>query len=93
MAVGFWYIPSFVRDWTTHEHFPRVDLPEYYEKAYQRLEMLAYWFFFGESPYLAGKGFEPMYANVVAMRNEFPRVHPDARTTGKRKQKTGREFR
>ncbi len=60
MAVGFWYIPSFVRDWTTHEHFPRVHSPEYYEKAYERLDMLAYWFFFGESPYLEGKGFEPM---------------------------------
>ena len=60
MANGFWYVPSFVREWTTHPNFPRVHSAEYYQKAYQRLDDLAYWFFFGESPYLNGTGFEPM---------------------------------
>jgi hypothetical protein len=60
MAVGFWYIPSFVRDWTTHNRFPRARPPSSYEKAYERLDSLSYWFFFGESPYLEGKGFDPM---------------------------------
>ena len=60
MAEGFWYVPWFVRDWTTHPNFPRIHQPEYYEKAYERLDDLAYWFFFGESPYLPGKGFEAL---------------------------------
>jgi hypothetical protein len=60
MAEGFWYVPSFVRDWTTHPNFPRIHNAEYYQKAYQRLDDLAYWFFFGESPYLNESGFEPM---------------------------------
>ena len=60
MAEGFWYVPRFVRDWTTHPAFPRVHPAAYFEKAYQRLDNLAYWFFFGESPYVDGTGFEPM---------------------------------
>ena len=60
MANGFWYLSFFVRDWTTHPNFPQVHEPEYYKKAYQRLDDLAYWFFFGESPYLPGKEFEPL---------------------------------
>jgi hypothetical protein len=60
MSEGFWYVPIFVRDWTTNPSFPRVHQPEYYQKAYQRLDDLAYWFFIGESPYQAGKGFDPM---------------------------------
>ena len=60
MANGFWYVPSFVREWTTHPNFPRVHSTEYYQKAYERLDDLAYWFFYGESPYLNGTGFEPM---------------------------------
>ena len=59
ITEGFWYIPTFVRSWTTHENFPRVHSKEYYEKAYQRLDDLAYWFFMGESGYLEGKVFEP----------------------------------
>ena len=60
MAQGFWYVPWFVRDWTTHESFPRIHAAGYYDKAYQRLDDLAYWFFFGESPYEKGTGFEPL---------------------------------
>ena len=60
MAVGFWYVPFFVRDWTTHPDFPRQHEAKYYQIAYQRLDDLAYWFFIGESPHLAGKGFEPI---------------------------------
>jgi hypothetical protein len=60
MAQGFWYVPSAVRDWTMHENFPRLHPPDYYDKAYRRLDDLAYWFFLGESPYVNGTGFEPM---------------------------------
>ncbi|KAM3091698.1 hypothetical protein ACKFKF_32730 [Phormidesmis sp. 146-12] len=51
IAQGFWYIPSFVRDWTTHPNFPQIHTPEYYEQSYQELDDLAYWFFMGESLY------------------------------------------
>ena len=33
MAEGFWYVPTFVRDWTTHPNFPQVHEPEYYQKG------------------------------------------------------------
>ena len=60
MAEGFWYVPTFVRDWTKNQNFPRSHPPEYYDSAYERLDDLAYWFFYGESPYLNGTGFDPM---------------------------------
>lgn len=60
MVSGFWYVPAFVRDWTTHQNFPRIHAPEYYEKAYRRLDDLACWFFVGESPYEDYLGFEPI---------------------------------
>ena len=54
IAMGFWYIPQFTRDWTTHPNFPRVHSEDYYQKAYRLLDDLAYWFFMGESPYEEG---------------------------------------
>jgi len=50
-ASGFWYLQLFVKDWTTHSNFPRVHSEEYYQKAYQLLDDLAYWFFMGECGY------------------------------------------
>lgn len=60
LANGFWYFGWFVKSWTMHPSFPRVHSKEYYQKAYERLDDLAYWFFFGESPYETGHGFEPL---------------------------------
>jgi hypothetical protein len=60
LAEGFWYVSWFVRKWTTHPNFPRPQPPEYHEKALERLDDLAYWFFFGDSPYEGGRGFEPL---------------------------------
>jgi hypothetical protein len=60
IANGFWYLETFVRDWTQHPSFPRVYAAEYYESAYQRLHDLAYWLFDGKSPYIGGTGFEPL---------------------------------
>lgn len=60
LAQGFWFIPGFVRDWTSHSNFPRVHSQDYYENAYRRLDDLAWWFFMGDSPHSDDKGFEPM---------------------------------
>lgn len=60
LAEGFWYLQTFVRDWSSHPNFRKPYLPEYYEKAYTRLDDLAYWFFCGQSPYLESRGFEPL---------------------------------
>ena len=49
MAQGFWYVPNFIRVWTTHPEFPRPHPADYYERAYRRLDDLAHWFFFGHS--------------------------------------------
>lgn len=54
LAEGFWLASSFVRDHTSHpawrERIARE--PDYYERAYQRLDDLAFWFFTGGCPYL-----------------------------------------
>lgn len=60
LAGGFWYLSFFVKDWTTHPNFPKKEPDDYYAKAYERLDSLAYWFFMGESPYEGAQGFEPL---------------------------------
>jgi hypothetical protein len=47
MAEGFYYVPRFVRDWTTHPNFPRPQPQQYHEDCLQRLDDLADWFFHG----------------------------------------------
>lgn len=42
----FWYVDWFVREWSQHERFPQEHSP-----SYERLHDLAYFLFFGESPY------------------------------------------
>lgn len=56
IAEGFWYVPTFTRDWTSHPAWERVIArePEYYQKAYQRLDDLASWFFDGHPSWGAG---------------------------------------
>lgn len=60
LAEGFWFVQDFVEAHTSHPNFSKPYSPLYYEKAYERLKDLAYWFFTGESPYLEGKGFESL---------------------------------
>src|ERR1700677_3365795 len=60
LATGFFYVPSFVKDWSSHPNFPRIHPEKYYERAYRRLDDLAYWFFFGESPYEKRHRLEPL---------------------------------
>jgi hypothetical protein len=55
VAEGFWYLSHFVRDWTSHDNFPKEFSAAYYESAYERLYEFSYWLFVGESPYQAGK--------------------------------------
>jgi len=50
IARGFWYVPRFVREWTTHPDFSKTEPTKYYDDAYQLLDDLAFWFFFGKSP-------------------------------------------
>jgi len=63
LACGFWEIPLFTRDWTAHPAWINTIQgdPTYYEKAYERLDALAFWFFTGDSFYIdAEKGYLPM---------------------------------
>lgn len=62
LAEGFYYLSFFVRGWTTHPAWKNKTSQdqEYYDKAYERLSDLADWFFTGHSPYMYGKGFEPL---------------------------------
>ncbi len=54
IAQGFWYLERFVPEWSNHPNFPRPYEEQYYQAACERLSDLAYWFFFGESPYEGG---------------------------------------
>ncbi|WP_296739456.1 hypothetical protein [Mesorhizobium sp.] len=49
VAQGFWYVPGFICNWTSHPNFPRAFPTTYYETAYRRLDDLAYWYFCGHS--------------------------------------------
>ena len=51
IAEGFWYIPEFTRNWTSHSSWEkyRAREPEYFKKAYEHLDALALWFFTGRS--------------------------------------------
>ena len=61
LAEGFWYLSYFVEEWSQHPNFSRLYRNEYYTAAYGRLRDLAYWFFYGESPYQDGHGFEAIH--------------------------------
>jgi hypothetical protein len=47
MTEGFYYVSTFVRDWTTHPTFPRPEPRRYHEDCLQRLADLADWFLRG----------------------------------------------
>jgi hypothetical protein len=59
-AQAFWFIPLFVKQWTSHPNFPRPEPEQYYEKALNRLHDLAFWYFFGASSHDGGSGFDPL---------------------------------
>ena len=60
IALGFWYLEQFVPDWTNHPNFPRPYEEQYYLAACERLRDLAFWFFWGQSPYEGGGPLGPM---------------------------------
>ncbi len=51
IASGIWYISVFIKSWSEHNSFPKEYVPEYYEKAYEIINDLAYSYFMSESPY------------------------------------------
>lgn len=54
LVEGFWYVPQFVKNWASHPVWEKVraNEPEYYKKAYDRLDSLATWFFTGQTPWM-----------------------------------------
>ncbi len=60
VAKGFWYVPKFVREWASHPNFPKIYATDYYERAFTRLDDLAFWYFMGQSPYESGKHLEEL---------------------------------
>lgn len=49
IAAGFWYLDWWVREWSSHEAFPRLHGDSYYEAAYERLHVLAFRLFTGST--------------------------------------------
>jgi len=60
VAEGFWYVPRFVREWATHSNFPKAHSTEYYDRAFTRLDDLAYWYFMGQSPHEGENHFQDL---------------------------------
>lgn len=52
ITCGIWYISTFIKDWSTHENFPQKFPKEYYEKAYELIDDLVYYYFMAESLYI-----------------------------------------
>ena len=53
LALGFFYIPAYVRAWTSRPEFPRPQ-EAYWRRATDLLEEFSHWFFWGEAPYDEG---------------------------------------
>ena len=51
IASGIWYISGFIKNWTEHKNFPKKYSDEYYRKACELINHLAYTYFMAESPY------------------------------------------
>ncbi len=60
IAEGFWYVESWVREWSSHEAFARPHGDPYYEAAYERLHALAYWLFTGSSMHEGKEAYAPL---------------------------------
>lgn len=60
VAEGFWYVDSWVREWSSHESFPRPHGDAYYEAAYERLHALAFWLFTGSSMHEREDAYDPL---------------------------------
>ena len=54
IASGFWFIDSWIGEWTGHPHFPHPPEPEHSE-AIQLIHDLCFYLFIGESPYEGDK--------------------------------------
>ncbi|GLW09708.1 hypothetical protein Misp01_48370 [Microtetraspora sp. NBRC 13810] len=52
VAEGFYDVSRWVRDWTSHPHFPRPKPAEYHDACLERLDDLADWFFRGFHSYI-----------------------------------------
>lgn len=60
IADGFWYLDSWVREWSSHEAFPRPHGDVYYEAAYERLHALAFWLFTGSPMHEGEEAYAPL---------------------------------
>jgi len=50
IAQGYWFCDTWIRDWTSHENFPRPG-KDYYQRAIELIHDLSYFLFMSESPY------------------------------------------
>lgn len=66
VARGYWFVTWYAGTWTEHPNFPRVYAPEYYQTAFELLHMLAYYFFFAESPFSEPAGLDELFERLKA---------------------------
>lgn len=60
VAQGFWFVGDFVPACSSHPNFRKLHDDAYHEAACTRLHDLAWWLFFGESPYIGSKPLPPL---------------------------------
>lgn len=58
IAFGFWHLDWFVKQWSSHPHFPREHPQAYYEAAWEHLNGLAFQLFL-EDPAARLPPFDP----------------------------------
>jgi hypothetical protein len=51
IANGFWFLEKYTAEWAGHPNRIPTGEEDYYRTACTRLSDLAWWLFFGESPY------------------------------------------
>ncbi|MDP4177122.1 MAG: hypothetical protein Q8900_02115 [Bacillota bacterium] len=55
IAEGFWFVSWFIKDWTSHENFRKTNKfpDEYFNKAYEIIFDLCYWYFTQECIFIS----------------------------------------
>ena len=70
IASGVWYISDFIKSWTENENFPKKYSAGYYEKSYELIGDLAYFYFNSESPYTSESEIENKISELNKISKE-----------------------
>lgn len=60
IAQGFWFVSSYIREWTSHPDFRKANKfsDDYYTQSYDLIYDLSYWYFMEEPIFIEEEEFE-----------------------------------